>query len=92
MISQKHLLDVCMNDCGSKTCRYLYNDDLDSSKWHCIKLKPIDKAKVDDEINSFLLDCKKRKINPKNLNRPLGDNCEGLLLLKNIKQGYDCES
>lgn len=89
-LSQKHLKEVCMNNCGSKTCRYLYNDDLDEAKWYCNKLRPIEKAKVDDSIEVFLVDCKKRKISPKTLKKSMGDNCEGYLVLKNIKQGYDC--
>jgi|688.fasta_scaffold276092_2 hypothetical protein len=91
MISEKHLQDVCMAHCGSKTCRYLYNDELDPNQWHCNKLRPIEKSKIDNYITNFIKDCSKRKVNPKKLNQPLGDNCEGLLLLKNIKQGYDCE-
>lgn len=89
-LSQKHLKDVCMLHQGSKACRYLYNDDLDQSKWYCNKLRPIEKAKVDVSIDSFIFDCKKRKINPNTVGRPLGNNCEGFLLLKNIKQGFDC--
>lgn len=89
-ISKKHLQNICLLNNGNKMCRYLYNDDLDSSKWYCQKLRPIEKAKIDVSIDSFLFDCKKRKINPNNISRPLGDNCEGLLLLKNVEQGYDC--
>jgi hypothetical protein len=88
-LSQKQLKDVCMINSGSKTCRYLYNDELDSSKWYCQKMRPIEKNKIDISIESFVIDCKKRKINPKSVGRSLGDNCEGFLLLKNIKQGYD---
>jgi hypothetical protein len=89
-LSQKHLKEVCMLNCGSKTCRYLYNDDLDSSKWYCNKLRPIEKAKIDISIEQFMFNCKKRKINPKSSGRSLSDNCDGFLVLKNIKQGYDC--
>jgi hypothetical protein len=89
-LSQKHLKDVCMINGASKTCRYLHNDELDSSKWYCQKLRPIEKSKVDVSIDDFIADCKKRKINPKNVGRSLGDNCEGFLVLRNLKQGYDC--
>jgi hypothetical protein len=90
MISENHLRDVCLHNHGSKTCRYLYNDELDSSKWHCNKLRPIEKNKIDIYIENFIKDCNKRKINPKKLSQPLGNNCEGLLVLKDVKQGYDC--
>jgi hypothetical protein len=89
-ISKKHLHHVCMVDNGSQTCRYLYNDDLDNDKWYCQKLRPIEKNKIDEDLQVFLKDCKKRKINPKKLEKPQGDNCKGFILLKNIKQGYDC--
>ena len=89
-LSQKQLKDVCLLNNGNKTCRYLYNDDLDSSKYYCQKLRPIEKSKVDISIEDFIRDCKKRKINPKTVGRSLGDNCEGFLMLKNMKQGYDC--
>lgn len=89
-LSKKQLSNICMLNSGSKTCRYLYNDDIDSSKWYCQKLRPIEKAKIDISIEDFLRDCKKRKINPKSPGMPLGNNCEGFLMLKNITQGYDC--
>jgi len=89
-LSQNQIKNVCMCNAGSKTCRYLYNDDLDESKWICQKLRPIEKAKIDNSIEEFVQDCKKRKLNPNKLNRPLGNNCEGYLILRNIRQGYDC--
>lgn len=89
-LSKNHIKDVCLKDQGSKTCRYLCYDDLDSTKFYCQKLRPIEKAKIDEDLDQHLSECKKRKINPKALNKPLGDNCDGYLLLKNVKQGYDC--
>lgn len=89
-LSQKQLKEICLANSGSKCCRYLYADELDPTKHYCCKLRPIEKAKIDEEIEVFLIDCKKRKINPKSLNKSLGNNCEGYLFLKNIKQGYDC--
>lgn len=90
-LSINQINNVCLCNAGNKTCRYLYNDDLDDSKWFCHKLRPIEKTKIDHAIEEFLEDCKKRKINPNKLNKPLGDNCDGYLLLKHIKQGYDCD-
>ena len=90
MISNKHLENICLLNKGSKTCRYLYNDELDESKWYCHKLKTHEKYKIDESVNNLLLDCIRKKINPAERSFPQGDNCEGLLVLKNIKQGYDC--
>lgn len=89
-LSKNHIEHVCMKDYGSKACRYLCSDDLDSSKFYCQKLRPIEKANIDKDVDEFLEDCKKRKTNFKKLYKALGDNCDGYLLLKNIKQGYDC--
>ena len=75
MISENHLLNVCLYGQGSKSC---------------CKLRPIEKNKIDTHTENFIKDCNKRKINPKKLEQPLGNNCEGLLVLKDIKQGYDC--
>lgn len=88
-LSKNHVKNVCLLNCGSKTCRYLYNDEFDSSKYHCLKLRPIEKNKIDESIENFISTCKIRKLNPKTTNKPLGNNCEGLLLLRNTKQGYD---
>jgi hypothetical protein len=84
-LSQKHLQEVCMMNCGSRTCRYLYNDELNPNIWHCNKLKPIEKLKIDKRVNEHYRDKKSKKTMPE------GDNCSGFLVLKNIKQGYDCE-
>lgn len=89
-LSKKQVKDVCLFNCGSKSCRYLTTDELDSSKFYCLKLRPIEKNKIDDSIEQLMSDCKKRKINPKSIGKAMGDNCEGFLLLKNVKQGYDC--
>jgi hypothetical protein len=88
-LSKKHVKDVCLHNCGSKTCRYLSTDELDSSKFYCFKLRPIDKNDIDQSIEDFSSDCKRRKINPKSIGKAIGDNCEGFLLLKNLSQGYD---
>lgn len=78
-LSSKQLTDVCLlghNDI-TKTCKYLRNDELDSSKWHCQKLIPEIKSKIDYQVEISL-----KKV-------PLGDNCKGYPILKNIIQGYD---
>jgi hypothetical protein len=88
-LSKNHVKNVCLLNCGSKTCRYLHNDEFDSSKFHCLKLRPIEKNKIDEATENFIANCKMKKINPKLIDKPIGNNCEGFLLLRNIKQGYD---
>lgn len=80
-LSNNHLNDVCLLNSEDKTkmCRYLMNDELDSNRWHCQKLKPIAKKRIDYEVD-------------RNLGIvPSGDNCQGYPILKNITQGYDLD-
>lgn len=80
-LSANHLKDVCLLGCEDvkNTCRYLRNDELDPSKWHCQKLSYQVRTKIDLEAD----------LSPKGF--PLGDNCKGYPILKNIVQGYDCD-
>lgn len=80
-LSNKHLHDVCLlrSEDKSSICRYLANDDLDSSKWHCQKLKANAKKSIDREVERSLDVV------------PSGDNCQGYPVLKNILQGYDVD-
>lgn len=89
MLSRLQVLNVCMFGGGNKCCRYLVEDELDSSKFHCNKLRPLEKANIDKEVSGFILDCKRKKTNPSNYSKPIGDNCDGFLILRNIEQGYD---
>jgi hypothetical protein len=79
-LSFDHLKNVCLLGFKnpSKTCRYLRNDELDSSKWHCQKLNLQAKSKIDIEVDMS------------DSSFPSGDNCQGYPILKNITQGYDC--
>ncbi len=88
-LSKKQLADVCMLYQGHKMCRYLSQDDNDYSKWNCLKHRPVEKAKIDDKIDDFLAECKKKGIDATKQAVPLGDNCSGYPLLKHIEQGYD---
>lgn len=83
-ITPKHLQDVCLLNHidKSKTCRYLEQDELDDSKWHCQKLRSHIKFEIDLEIDTY------HKLNAK---IPSGDNCSGYLFLRNIEQGYDVD-
>lgn len=84
-LSLKQLNDVCLlnSDDKSKLCRYLINDELDQNKWHCQKLRPNIKSKIDHDI----LIAKHRK----EMMVSIGDNCSGYPLLRNITQGYDLD-
>lgn len=79
-LSSSHLQDICLLGFQdpSRTCRYLRNDELDPSKWHCQKLLPQVKIRIDAEVDSA------------DKSFPCGDNCQGFPILKNIVQGYDC--
>ena len=86
-LTNKHLGEVCLlfHPNVTKTCRYLLNDELDSSKWYCQKLRKEAKEQIDDNIAS--LDKRSRL----KLSIPAGDNCEGYPLLKHIPQGFDAD-
>ncbi len=89
-LSLNQLRDVCLvySSDSSKKCRYLAQDDIDSSAWYCLK-QSSKKADVDDEVRDYLKDLKNKNIDPKTKGMPLGDNCKGYPILKYIKQGYD---
>lgn len=80
-LSKRHLEDVCLLNSNDKSavCRYLLNDELDSSKWHCQKLKIAAKRMIDRDVVGGLGLI------------PSGDNCPGYPILKNIMQGYDLD-
>lgn len=89
-LSNKHLKDVCLlNSSSSKTCRYLYNDDLEENKWYCCKLKQDLKNKIDKEVNSFLSRTDSKHLEKST--KSLGDNCSGYPILRTIIQGYDVD-
>lgn len=89
-LSQKQLQDVCLLYIGDhRQCRYLAQDDTDSRKWYCLKKKGTDKATIDNRIKQFEEDCRKKGIDPKSQGIPLGDNCGGYVVLKQVEQGYD---
>lgn len=86
-LSQKHLKDICLIGSmdRSKTCRYLKQDELDDSKWYCQKLQPSERVKIDVTVEAFM-----RRTSPIAF-IPVGDNCEGYPVLRNLVQGYDVD-
>lgn len=90
MLSLKQLKDVCLiNDGTYKKCRYLAQDDNDYTKYYCIK-KTAKAQELDDTLNDFLREARKKGKDPLKDNIPLGDNCNGYPLLRHLMQGYDC--
>jgi len=89
-LSLKQLQDVCLQYSSSyyKRCRYLAQDELETSKWHCLK-KSMQKSEIDDETSVFLADLKNKGADPKRQGVPLGDNCDSYPLLKHVVPGYD---
>ena len=59
-------------------------------KNQCMKKTSI-KEIIDDEVESLVVICNKRNIDPKNEKIPMGDNCQGYLPLKYLEQGYDVD-
>jgi hypothetical protein len=67
----------------------LKQDDAAYDKYYCLKLKPVEKAKIDKKLQETVAKDRANRIDPKTQGYPMGDNCQGYLLLKNIPQGYD---
>ena len=90
MLSLPQVRDVCLYyQHDDDTCRYLFQDDVDISKFYCLKQRPAEKDKIDSKLRTFMQDCKKSGTDPRTLNEPMGDNCPGYPLFKNKLQGYD---
>lgn len=88
MLSLKQINDVCLVRSSVRRCRYLDQDDTNSSKWYCLK-QSSKKDEIDEEIVDYLDDLSKRGIDPSSKDIPLGDNCKGYPIFKNKLQGYD---
>lgn len=86
-LTLRHLGEVCLlhHPDATKTCRYLVNDELDPSKWYCLKMRSESKSQIDLAVASA-----SRKLRIKS-GMPSGDNCEGYPLLKHMPQGFDVD-
>lgn len=89
-LTQKQLKDVCYVNGGHLQCRYLDEemDDQGNIIHVCKKLAP-DKKIIDEELVDFYNEMKKNGQDPNKQGVPLGDNCQGYIVLKTKKQGYD---
>lgn len=89
MLSQKQLQDICLMFIGDhRQCRYL-REDPQSWQWYCMKHKQTTRDQIDENVDHFIEDCKRQGIDPYRQQVPLGDNCQGYPIFKNIEQGYD---
>jgi hypothetical protein len=89
MLSAKQLKDVCLcNDTGNKKCRFLGTDENNSNKFYCLKLTQR-AVEINQEVDEFIKHCRKKGKDPYSENVPLGNNCQGYPLLRDIEQGYD---
>lgn len=91
-ITKKHLKDFCCLGEGNLQCRYL-DEDLDDAGnviYLCKKLSP-DQKIIDAELVDFQNSIKKSGQDPfeASKNVPLGNNCNGFIVLKTKQQGYD---
>lgn len=89
MLSHKHLQDICLLYDGThEKCRYLAQDEMDYSKYYCLK-KSKKGAEIDVELDDFVKETRKKGKDPRKENIPLGDNCSGYPILRYLEQGYD---
>jgi len=89
MLSKNHLKDVCLYDVENHSrCRYLAEDEIERGKFYC--LKKSSKAKeIDAEVQDFFLEMSMKGKDPLKQNVPIGNNCQGYVVLRHKEQGYD---
>lgn len=88
MLSKNHVAKRCLLYNGHKTCRYLVIDQI-TGDYLCVKKVPGLKDEIDDRVAVFEEKAKDNGQDVTNLGRPIGDNCQGYLYLKNTQQGFD---
>ena len=84
-LSNKQVTNVCLEGHGSKKCKFLNFEELDQ-KYYCMKLT-WERKNIEKNTSAYIMNCKIKKINPHDLNKPIGDNCDGFLFLRNLEQG-----
>ena len=89
MLSKKQLQDVCLNnDTTYKKCRFIGQDENQYGIFYCMK-QSSSAIEINQEVDDFVKECRKRGKDPKAENMPLGNNCQGYPILRHIEQGYD---
>jgi hypothetical protein len=91
-LSQKQLKDVCLLGHGYKQCRFVAQDALDYSKFHCLK-KTGQAKQINEDIEETLESLAQRKLDYKKQGLPVGTgrSCKGYPVLKVVEQGYDLD-
>lgn len=88
-LTLKQLNDVCLYRSGdSQKCRYLAQDDLDPTKWHCLKMSHRRKD-IDEQATEVIEDLRRKGIPISKSRIGLGDNCRGYHVTRYVNQGYD---
>lgn len=94
-LTEKHAQDICCCYSGGKCCRYLSTEykagAVGGIRYLCLKLVPAEKARIDKESDEFIKQAKKNGQDPRQMGRPLGDNCKGYIYLKYKRQGYNLD-
>ena len=89
MLSKKQLKDVCLyDDATHRKCRFLAIDENGSNKYFCLKLSSQAKD-INQEVDEYIKHCRKKGKDPYAENLPLGNNCKGYPVLRDLEQGYD---
>ncbi len=85
-LTLKQVQDKCLSGQGSGQCRFLAEGI--QGDFYCIKLTG-DRQKIDNEVSEYKKRQKAQGVDPLKQNIPIGDNCQGYILLKHKMQGYD---
>lgn len=88
-LTPAHVRDVCLLNQGYKQCIYLEEGD-DFNTFYC-KKHSSEKKYIEEDRDKVLEQLKKRGIPIIKTTHPLGDNCQGYIMLKVLPQGYDLE-
>lgn len=84
-----HVTNICLVWTGHKTCRYHTTGD--DGKNYCLKKTPAEKKRIDKEVAALYKQAKENGQKIRDFGRAIGDNCDGYLILKYLKQGYDVD-
>lgn len=88
MLTLKQVRHVCAGDSSPGSgCRYLERDDLDSSRFYCLKMVESKREAIDAEVDDYLSKHPSKTKHSEGV--MLGDNCPGYIKLKSVWQGYD---
>ena len=88
MLTDKQLNDVCLLYQDNNQCRYL-DEDPRTWQYHCMKHRKYRQEELDEKVDEFIIECRKKGVDPDAQGFPMGDNCAGFPVLKSLMQGYD---